>query len=488
MHCVITESLSAIEALALSKPPELCQYTATEQRTLIRNREISAVELLEDHLQWIDVINPQLNAIVTLAPEHARALADNVDAKIAKGEDAGLLAGLPVAHKDLVLTRDIRTTWGSRLHADLIPDRNALIVDRLVNAGAVTLGKTNTPEWGAGSQTFNEVFGATRNPYNPEMTCGGSSGGAATALAARMLPIADGSDMGGSLRNPASFCNVVGFRVSPGRVPDIDAANAWATLSLLGPMARTVEDCSLMLAAIAGPHERSPLSLSEKGAVFLSDLQADMQGTRIAFSTDFGGQLPVAAEIREVIRPAGSVLEGIGCRVEDTCPDFSGADETFKTLRAWSFAGRHAENIQKHPDMYKESIRWNVEAGLNLSGQDLFTAQKHRTQLRRRVAEFMQGFDFLALPVTQVAPFPVTDEYVTHIDGVEMETYIDWMKSCYYITLLGLPSISIPCGFTPEGLPVGLQLVGKHHGDLDVLRLAYAFEQSTRCHERKPQF
>lgn len=466
---------------------ELCNLTAIEQLALIRSREVSAVELLDAHLAQIDALNPVLNAIVTLVPDHARALAQEVDQKIARREDPGLLAGLPIAHKDLLLTKNIRTTYGSRIHADFIPDRNSLVVDRLVAAGAVTLGKTNTPEWGAGSQTFNEVFGATRNPWNTDMTCGGSSGGAATALAARMLPIADGSDMGGSLRNPAAFCNVVGFRVAPGRVPDYPIANAWyANLSVLGPMARTVDDCALLLAAMAGPDERCPNSLMTPGDTFLRDLESDPAGLRIAFSPDFGGQLPVQSEVQAVLETGATVLQQLGCEVELACPDFSGTDDIFKVLRGWSFAGRHGENISRQPEMYKDTIRWNAEMGMKLTGTALFQAEVRRTELLLRTVDFMSHYDFLALPVTQVVPFPVEQAYVTEIEGVEMETYIDWMKSCYYISVLGLPAISIPCGFTESGLPVGLQLVGKRQGDLDVLRLARAFESATALHRRIP--
>ena len=455
---------------------DLCSKSAVELCSLVRQRQVSAVELLQAHLKQIEHVNPLVNAIVTLVPDHAFRLAEQIDKRIARGNDPGLLAGLPVAHKDLVETRGIRTTYGSRIFADNIPDKNALIVERIVQAGGVTLGKTNTPEWGAGSQTFNEVFGKTRNPYDISKTCGGSSGGAAVALASRMLPIADGGDLGGSLRNPAGFCNVVGFRTSAGRVP-YTQTNGWFSLPVIGPMARTVQDCALFLTAIARPATSVPLSLPFQD--FTSDLQRDFSNVKIAVSKDFDGQLPVDPAVQKVITNSMVAMRTVGCDVHEACPDFSGADEVFKTLRAWSMANTHRENISKHRDLYKDTIIWNVEQGMNLTGADVFRAEQQRTILFQRLQSFLQEYEFLILPVSQVPPFDIDLEYVTRIGNVDMETYIDWMKSCYYISVTGLPAISVPGGFTEAGLPVGIQIVGRHQEDLAVLQLAQAFESET---------
>lgn len=467
--------------------PELCAKTATELRNLIATKAVSASELLQAHLEQIEAVNPTVNAIVTLAAEHAQDMAKAVDDQIARGDNPGLLAGLPVVHKDLINTKGIRTTYGSRLFKDYVPDTNALIVQRIADAGAVTLGKTNTPEWGAGSQTYNDVFGATLNPYDTSKTCGGSSGGAAVALATRMVPIADGSDMGGSLRNPASFCNVVGFRVSPGRVPAFPSESAWFTLPVLGPMARTVEDCALLLAAIAGPDPRVPISINESGFEFLKPLKRDFKGVKIAFSADFDAQIPVAKSVQEVLKSSIEIFESIDCIVEEKCPDFTDADHVFKTLRAWAFSAAHHDNISRHRELFKESIIWNVEEGLKLTGLEIAQAERMRSSLFRRITEMMEEYEYLVLPVSQVPPFDVTQEYVTEIEGQTMNTYIDWMKSSYYISCTGLPAISVPCGFTAAGLPVGLQIVGRHHQDMSVLQLAYAFQQANPVWRNIPE-
>jgi amidase len=467
----------------------ICFLDAAEIASLIRARELSAEETVAACLEQTDRTNPHVNAIVTLVQERAmrdaRAADQRLAEAIAYGEDVGPLHGLPVAHKDLALTRGIRTTFGSPIYEDFLPEEDSLVVERLRRAGAITVGKTNTPEFGAGSQTYNEVFGETLNPYDTTKTCGGSSGGAAVALACGMVPIVDGSDMGGSLRNPASFCNVVGFRPSLGRVPSWPSQAAWSQLSTEGPMARTVRDVALMFGAISGPDPRSPLAISEPGEDFSQLLERDFSGTRVAWSRDLSG-LPVDPRVTAVLDGQRRVFEDIGCLVEDDEPDFTNADEVFKTLRAWLFELNYGELLEEHSSRMKETVVWNIEQGACLSGPKVGRAERWRTELYHRVRVFMEDHEFLVAPVSQVPPFDVKQRYVTEISGTQMETYIDWMKSCYYVTVTGLPAISVPCGFTPDGLPVGVQIVGRYRDDLSVLQLAHAFEQATGFGKHRP--
>ncbi len=464
---------------------EICFLTATELARRIREKELSAVEVMEAHLAWIERVNPRVNAIVTLVPEKALEKARSADAALARSEEVGPLHGLPVAHKDLFPTTGIRTTYGSPIFEDFVPEEDALIVTRLKEAGAITVGKTNTPEFGAGSQTFNAVFGETCNPYDLTKTCGGSSGGAAAALACGMVPIADGSDMGGSLRNPAAFCNVVGLRPSPGRVPTWPSDAPWSTLSVEGPMARTVEDTALMLAAISGPDPRSPISLSGPGTAFSGPLDRDFGGVRVAWSRDLGG-LPFDPRVTAAFDDCRGIFEDLGCVVEETVPDFSDADEVFKAWRAWQFELSYGRLLDEHREELKDTVVWNIEEGRRLSGPKLAEAERKRAALYHRVREFMETYEFLVLPTTQVPPFDVDQRYVTEIAGTKLDTYIDWMRSCYYITVTGLPAISVPGGFTLEGLPVGLQIVGRHRDDWGVLQLAHAFEKFVHLQHKKP--
>lgn len=464
---------------------ELCFTPATDLVRMIRRKDVSVTEVMEAHLAQVDRVNPTVNAIITYHPEQALDSARKADEAIARNEAMGPLFGLPIAHKDLVSTRGVRTTFGSPIFRDFFPDQDELIVERLKKAGAISFGKTNVPEFGAGSQTFNPVFGATLNPYDTSRTCGGSSGGAAVALACGMLPIADGSDMGGSLRNPANFCNVVGLRPAPGRVPRWPAVNAWGRLSVQGPMARTVADAALMLSAIAGPDPRAPLAIREPGRSLALPLERDFKGVAVAWSRDFGG-LPVDPEVTSAIEEKRGVFEDLGMNVVPGEPDFAGADEVFKTLRAWSFIQGYGDLLEKHRDQIKDTVIWNLEAGMALSGPQVARAEMNRTTLYHRVRRFMERHEYMVFPVSQVPPFDVNTPYPTEIDGVRMETYIDWMKSCYYVTVTGLPAISVPCGFTSSGLPVGLQIVGRHEDELGVLQLAHAFEQATQAWKRRP--
>jgi amidase len=465
---------------------DLCFMTASELVERLRTKQLSAREVMVAHLAQIERVNPKVNAIITLLPaEQLMAQAVAADETIARGEAVGLLHGLPIAHKDLANTKGIRTTQGSPIFKDFVPDQDDLIIERLKQGGSITIGKTNVPEFGAGSQTFNPIFGATLNPYDTSKTCGGSSGGAAVALACGMIPLADGSDMGGSLRNPANFCNVVGFRTAPGRVPAWPKLTAWSPWSVPGPMARTVADVALMLSVIAGPDVRAPIAIAEPGSIFRRPLERDFKGTRIAWSRDLGS-FPVDRRVTAVIDSQRSTFASLGCIVEEGEPDFRDADEIFKVWRAWSFAASYSELLKTHRDQIKETVIWNVEEGLKLTGPQLAQAEIKRTQLYHRVREFLERYEFLILPVSQVPPFDVATEYITEIDGVPMATYIDWMQSCYFITVTGLPAISVPCGFTAEGLPVGVQIVGRHQDEFGVLQLAHAFEQATGFGQRRP--
>ncbi len=464
---------------------QICFLSAAELVRRIAARELSVHEVMLAHLERIERVNPGTNAIVTLLPERALRRAAAADVALARGGARGPLFGLPIAHKDLVSTRGMRTTFGSPIFAEHVPAHDALIVERLRDAGAIAIGKTNVPEFGAGAQTYNEVFGATRNPYDTQKTCGGSSGGAAVALATGMVPIADGSDLGGSLRNPANFCNVVGFRTSPGRVPRWPTSTPRSTLSVLGPMARSVEDAALLLSAMAGPDARSPIALAESGEVFGRPLERDFEGVRVAFGRDLGG-LPVDPRVSRVLEASRPVFCSLGCVVEDAEPDWRDADFVFKTLRAWQFRASYGDLLERHRDRIKETLVWNIEQGRRLTPADLARAETLRSGLDQRVREFMRERSFMVLPVNQVPPFDVKELWVTEIDGTPMETYIDWMRSCYYVSSSGLPAISVPAGFTDQGLPVGIQIVGRHQDDFGVLQLAHAFERATGCARRRP--
>jgi amidase len=449
---------------------------------LIRARKLSATEVVRAFIAQIERVNPKVNAVVTFVPEQALKHARALDRR--KGPKPPL-AGLPIAYKDLIVTKGIRTTFGSRIYADNVPAEGHALVERLTAAGAITLGKTNTPEFGAGSQTFNEVFGATRNPYDLSKTCGGSSGGAAAAVASGLLPFADGSDLAASLRNPGNFCNVVGFRPTPGRVPGYPAGDAWDTLPVMGPIARTVEDAAFLLAAMSGPDPRAPTSITEPGSAFARPLARDFRGTRVAWSADFGG-LPMDPRVTAALAPQRKLLASLGCRVEDAVPDFEGATEAFETLRALSFLQRFGPLLKTHRALLKDTVIWNIEQGLALDPERIGRAQALRTQLFQRMRSFLERYEFLVVPVNQVPPFPVDLDYPREIAGVGMGNYLDWMKSCYYITITSHPAISVPAAFTPDGLPVGLQIVGRYRDDFGVLQLAHAFEQETQVWKRRP--
>jgi len=471
--------------LAAQSASTVCFMSTVEMARLIRAKKLSAREALAEHLKQIERVNPKVNAIVTLVPEMAAAAAAKADEMQARKEPLGPLHGLPVAHKDLLETSGIRTTFGSPLYKDNIPTVDDIVVERIRRAGAITIGKTNTPEFGSGSQTFNKVFGATHNPYDLTKTCGGSSGGAAVALACGMTPVATGSDTGGSLRNPAAFCNEVGFRPSIGRVPNPNAAFAWSTLSTSGCLGRSVADLALALSTIAGPDSRAPLSINESGERFARPLDRSFKGVRVAWFKDLGG-VPFDPRVRAVVDAHRKTFESLGCIVEQAEPDFSLAEIAFRVLRAWNSANVYGSRLREHPEAFKDTLAGEIEEGLRLTGMDLARAETAHGQLWRRFQAFLEEYEYFVLPTTQLPAFDVDTPYPTEIASVKFDNYIDWMKSCWYISATGNPAASVPGGFTPEGLPVGVQIVGRNKQDVSVLQMAHAFEQATGFGKKRP--
>ena len=450
--------------------------TARDQAAAVRRREISARELLDLHLTRIDERNPELNAIVSLDEERAREGAAAADSAQASGAEVGPLHGLPFAFKDTHAVAGWRTTYGSPLMVDNVPDVDDLIVERVRRAGVVVIGRTNVPEFAAGSHTFNTVFGTTLNPVDPSRSAGGSSGGAACALASGMVPLADGSDMGGSLRNPASFCGVVGLRPSLGRVPTWPAGNQWESTGVSGPMARNVGDLALLLSVLAGPDPRTPLALGDPGAAFAPPLAGSLSGLRVALSVDLGGAFEVDREVAGVVEASGPVFTAAGASVSDAHPDLAEAEDTFRTLRAWHFQAQLGPLLAQHPTAFKDSLADNIRAGEILTGADVARGYAQRTTLGQRMRTFFESYDVLVLPVSQVPPFPADQEFPTAINGRSMDTYLDWMRSAYFITVTGCPAISVPCGTTSDGLPIGIQIVAPHGKDRFLLEVAAAFE------------
>ena len=444
---------------------DLIAKGAVEVTGLLARGEVAQAELLAALEARIAAVEPAVNALPTLCFERAR-----------RARAVAPLHGLPVAIKDLTPTAGVRTTYGSAIYADHVPDADGHLVERVEAAGGAIHAKSNTPEFGAGAQTFNAVFGPTRNPWNTALTPAGSSGGAAVALKTGMAWLAHGSDLGGSLRNPASFCGVVGLRPAPGRVPRGPSADPWGSLSVDGPMARSVADVALFLDALSGVDGREGLSLAAPETPFLAAAQAPRLPRRVAFSPDLGGLTPVDPEVAAICAAAARRLEGLGVEVEDASPDFSGAHETFQTLRALGFAAGHAGHLRAHRDKLKGSVVWNIEKGLELTGEEVGRALRHRGVLMGRMRAFMEGYDLLLSPATIVPPFPVEQEHVTECAGVTFDTYIDWLAIAYAITLTGHPALSLPCGFTAAGLPVGLQMVGGWQGEAALLSAAAALE------------
>ncbi|MEQ8858610.1 MAG: amidase [Pseudomonadales bacterium] len=456
----------------------------------MRRGKLSASELMNACYDQIERLNPTLNAIVNLLPrERALALARRADRDRASGTDLGPLHGLPMAPKDAVDVTGFPTTFGFRPYRDRRPQHDDALAARQRAAGALYIGKTNMPEFGLGSHTFNGLFGTTSNPYDPKRSAGGSSGGAAVALATGMLPLADGSDMGGSLRNPASFCNVVGMRPSIGRVPDKRPMGWLARISTPGPMARTVADAALLLSVQAGAYPDDPLSLTQSGHAFAGTLARDLRGLRIAWTPDLD-LVPVDPEVAAMVEAAAATFRDLGCEVERACPDLGSAMDVFHTQRAAALAVLGGGLDREVPDWRahaKDTAIWNIDRGLKLTAGELIDAEVTRTHLYRRSVEFFQRYDALLLPAAQVPPFPAETEWIREINGQPMATYIDWMTVCCAVSVTGLPAISVPAGFTAGGLPLGLQIVAGPQDDLGLLQLAHEFEQATLHHCRRPE-
>lgn len=459
-----------------SQATAIVELSACEIAHFLRTRALGASEVLEAFLAQIERINPRVNAIVTLELEDARKTASQIDRRRVHGDDLGVFAGLPIAIKDLQATRGMRTTFGSPIYRNFVPDADSLMVQRLREHGFVIIGKTNVPEFGLGSQTFNPVFGATANPWDLAFTCGGSSGGAAVAVATRMMPFADGTDVGGSLRNPGAFNHVFGLRPSPGRVPNHPATHPWSGLGVTGPIARDAADAALLLAAMAGPDTRDPLSITEDSVRFTAPLERDFRGVRIAYSKTLGG-LPVDPRVTAVLEGGIELLSDLGCVVEEAEPDFSGADEAFEMHRGLDLAARLGSLLANHRSQLKDTAIWNIEQGLALDVKAILKGYAARTALYHRMCAFMSTYEFLLAPVSQVPPFELNCPYPQAINGVAMQSYIEWMRSCSRISITAHPCASVPCGFTERGLPVGLQIVGRYRDEWGILQLAHAFER-----------
>jgi amidase len=453
---------------------------------LIRARKVSAREVMTAFLDQINRINPKINAIVAkLDDDKCLALADDADRRAASGEKLGPLHGLPFAFKDVEAAVGFPFTRGSPIYKNDMPAEDAVLVERLRNAGVLPIGKTNTPEFGMGSHTYNNVYGTTLNPYDLTKSAGGSSGGAAAALASGLLPLADGSDLGGSLRNPGNFNNVVGFRPTVGLVPTAPNSFPFLGFAVKGPIARSVADAAFLLSLMAGPDPRDPAVYPSEPSVFASRLDRNFKETRVAWCPDLGG-LPLDRRVRSVLEARRQTFEDLGCIVEEAHPDLSDAEEIFLTIRAWRSAITLGLLLETHRDQLKPEAIWEIEHGARLTGADVGKAMIRHGELLERMRDFQERYQFILCAVNQLPPFDAKLDWPKEIAGVKMEHYIAWMKSAYWISTTFRPAISVPAGFTVEGLPVGIQIVGRYRDDFGVLQLAHAFEQATGFGLKRP--
>jgi amidase len=466
---------------------DLCFTPAVQLLKLYRARKVSPLEVMQAVLARIDAVNPQVNAVVTLAREAALRDARRATGALRRSGALPPLFGVPVGIKDVTVTRGIRTTFGSKLFDSHVPDEDALVVERLRRAGAIVIGKTNTPEFAFGPNTVNQVFGATRNPWNLALTAGGSSGGSAAALATGMCPLAEGTDLGGSLRGPASHCGVVGFRTTPGLIPRHPSVLAWDTYSVEGPMARTVADTALMLSVMAGADDRAPLSYDVDPRAFGQATRApSVKGWRVAWTSDLGGLSEIDDQVRAVFEPAVSVFKAAGARLEAACPDLSDVPEIVRLTRGLLMVARHADKLPTHRAVLQPGLVENTEQGLALSAVEVARGELLRTRQWHRVREFLADRDLLITPTSATPPFPVDQPHALEINGRPVGKMLQRSYLTYAFSVLGLPAISIPCGFTSQGLPVGLQIVGRRHGEAAVLRAAAAFEAIQPWADRVP--
>jgi amidase len=456
---------------------EITTMSAGALAEAIRTRVLSSQEVVEAHLARIDEVNPTVNAIVSYAPEAAIDAAKERDRELAAGTIRGPLHGVPIAVKDLMDVAGLPTSHGSRIHAGRVATQDSVISGRLRDAGVVFVGKTNTPEFGAGSHTFNEVFGATRNPYDLGRSAGGSSGGASAAVTSGMLPFADGSDLGGSIRNPASFGNLVGLRPTAGRVASARPGNAWDPGSVLGALTRNVRDTALFLSVVSGPERRAPLAIDEDPALFLSIAPRPFAGARIAYSPDLGG-LPLDPQVRAATAAAARLASELGAEVVEVDLDLSEADAVFETFRSLEFLDGHGDDVREHPDLVKKTVRDDVSWASGIDAAQLVHAASAKTRLFRRMQALFEEYDMLLAPTVQVLPFPLDWEFPTEIDGVAMERYYTWQRSCSRITATAMPALSMPAAFSAEGLPIGVQFVGPYRGDRLLLEFALTWESA----------
>jgi amidase len=485
----VTAAASAVgqaAPAAAARASEICFMGGRELAGLIRAGKLSAREVMAAHLQRIARVNPRVNAIVAKLDDDAcLALADEADRRLAKGDKVGPLHGLPIAFKDLEAAVGFPFTRGSLIFKDDRPAEDAVLVERLRRAGVVPIGKTNVPEFGMGSHTYNKVYGTTVNPYDLTKSAGGSSGGAGAALATGMLPLADGSDLGGSLRNPANFNNIVALRPTVGLVPVAPTPMPFVGFSVKGPMARSVADTAFLLSVMAGADPRDPGVYPSDPSVFARPLDRDLKGVRVAWCPDLGG-LPLDRRVRAVLDAQRKTFEQLGCVVEDACPDLRGADRVFLDLRLWMSWNALGPVLEKHRDQLKPEAIWQIESGSRLSGAEISRAMVAHGEILERVRRFQDTYEFLLCAVNQVPPFDATLDWPHEIEGVKMENYVAWMKSASWITVTFRPAASVPAGFTAEGLPVGIQIVGRHRDDLGVLQVAHAFEQATGFGRQRP--